>query len=564
MTSRRPALDAARAVLVDDLLDAVVCTDAEGRIVAWNDAAERIYLCASADAIGRPLGEVVVRVTAADGEVDTALAERGRYRGAATHRRCDGVTFPVLESIRALVVDGEPVGRVAWFRELQGVGESEARATRLLDHARAQARMAAALSSLDADARAVARLVAQETSRLLGDCVVVALLDGEKAHAEPAAVVSPDPEAESLVWSVLEAHPYVPGVGLVGQALATGRPVVRSDTSAGIMADAARPEYREPMSRRPVYGLIAYPLVARGEIIGVLAAIRDRPGVPVNAGETELVESLAAGAARAIDAARLFEAEAAARRRLEEAVRDLSAFAYSVSHDLRAPLRAVAGYAAILEEDFTSELGEEGGELVERLQAAAERMSGLIDDILTLSRVTRGAMQREAVDLGALADEIVAELRAASPERSVVFERDAELTCEGDPGLLRVLLANLLGNAFKYTRVRATAHIRFGRAPSEPETLCVEDDGIGFPPEAASDLFEPFKRLHGREYPGSGIGLSTCARVVDRHGGWIMAEGKPGIGARILFSLPTLRPARRPHARSGAPTRPEPSREETT
>jgi signal transduction histidine kinase len=219
--------------------------------------------------------------------------------------------------------------------------------------------------------------------------------------------------------------------------------------------------------------------------------------------------------------------------------RELEAFCHSVSHDLRSPLRSIDGFGQALLEDCSAALPPEGHAHVRRMRAASQRMGRLIDDLLHLSRVTRTELRRERVDLSALAREIAAELAQGSPERRVAFEIEDGLAAEGDPGLLRVVLQNLLGNAWKFTSKHASGRIAVGRTVrGGEEAFFVADDGAGFDPRYADKLFGTFQRLHGMdEFPGTGIGLATVQRVVHRHGGEIWADAALERGATFTFTL---------------------------
>jgi signal transduction histidine kinase len=226
---------------------------------------------------------------------------------------------------------------------------------------------------------------------------------------------------------------------------------------------------------------------------------------------------------------------------LTAANHELAAFAYSVSHDLRAPLRAIDAFSQALLEDFGQVLDGEGSDYLRRICANATRMSQLIDDLLKLSRLTRAEIHCEPIDLSAVARSIASDLQRAAPERSVTFAIEPDVMASGDPRLLRVLLENLLGNAWKYTSRHASAHIEFGRAYAQGEvTYFVRDDGAGFDPAYADRLFRPFQRLHtADEFEGAGVGLATVQRVVRRHGGRIWAEAAPEHGATFFFTLGT-------------------------
>lgn len=230
------------------------------------------------------------------------------------------------------------------------------------------------------------------------------------------------------------------------------------------------------------------------------------------------------------------EAEDALREakvQLEATNRELEAFSWSVSHDLRAPLRAMDGFAGALEEDYGAALDDTARSYLARVRAAARRMGVLIDDLIRLSRISRVTMERRRVDLSALARDVVAELRAREPERRVEVTVADGLVAFGDVRLLRVALENLVGNAWKFTSKREDAHIDVGR---DDRGFFVRDDGAGFDAAFRDKLFGAFQRLHtADEYPGTGIGLATVQRIVGRHGGRVWAEGEPGRGATFHF-----------------------------
>ncbi|HXG14674.1 MAG TPA: PAS domain S-box protein [Calidithermus sp.] len=224
---------------------------------------------------------------------------------------------------------------------------------------------------------------------------------------------------------------------------------------------------------------------------------------------------------------------------LEAANRELEAFSYSVSHDLRAPLRAIDGFSQALLEDCEPVLDERGRDHLRRIRAATRRMGELIDDLLALARVTRQEMRRERVDLSAVARSVVAQLRRAEPTRRVEVVIAEGLAAEGDPHLLRLVLENLLGNAWKFTAREPEARIEFGALDEGGRpAFFVRDNGVGFDMAYAHKLFGPFQRLHPTsEFPGTGIGLATVQRVVARHGGRVWAVGEEGKGATFFFTL---------------------------
>ena len=280
--------------------------------------------------------------------------------------------------------------------------------------------------------------------------------------------------------------------------------------------------------------------------------------------QVSLLRLFAGLVAPALEAARLYAESEARRRRAEDAegqvrgfnleleqrVRErtaeleaanaeLEAFCYSVSHDLRAPLRSMDGFCQLLLEDYGDRLEDEARGYLGRVRAASQRMASLIDDLLTLSRITRTEMRRERVDLSQMAQSIVADLSAAHPHRDVSVKVTEDLEAYGDSRLLRIVLENLLGNAWKFTAKHPTANIELGVADEGGRRVFfVRDDGAGFDMTYSEKLFGPFQRLHGMsEFEGNGIGLATVQRIINRHGGRVRAEGEVERGACFSFSL---------------------------
>lgn len=246
------------------------------------------------------------------------------------------------------------------------------------------------------------------------------------------------------------------------------------------------------------------------------------------------LEVTAANSARA-----LAEARAAFTEELEEKNKELEAFSYSVSHDLRAPLRTITGFSKVLIEDYQDKLDAEANSSLQRICGAAARMSQLIDDLLKFARTARSELTRTKVNLSELAQDIVSQLQSADPKRPVTIIVAPSLVVDADSALLRVVLENLLGNAWKYTSKQPSSHIEFGTQSQHSQTIYfVRDNGAGFNMEHASRLFAPFKRLHDdREFPGTGIGLATVQRIIRRHGGQIWADSEVGNGATFYFRL---------------------------
>ena len=225
--------------------------------------------------------------------------------------------------------------------------------------------------------------------------------------------------------------------------------------------------------------------------------------------------------------------------------KNLEAFAYSVAHDLRSPLRALSGYSEALTEDYSDRLDDTGRWYADRIQAATERMGKLIDDLLLLAQVSRTDMNTEPVDLSAEVTAITAELHAREPGRAVRFAIHDGVRVTADRSLIRTVLQNLVENAWKFTAKRQDATIEFGTTTPRDARVCcyVRDNGAGFDPAFIDKLFQPFQRLHAvTDFPGTGIGLASVQRIVERHGGRVWAEGAVGEGASFYFTLSPASP----------------------
>jgi len=224
---------------------------------------------------------------------------------------------------------------------------------------------------------------------------------------------------------------------------------------------------------------------------------------------------------------------------LQQSVREMETFCYTVSHDLRTPLRGIHGFSSILQEDYAQRLDESGRECLQRIAGAANRMGELIDDLLELSRVNRDELRRVPVDLTTLVREIADDLTRSHPERKVEFVIEPGLRATGDPSLLGAVLSNIIHNAWKFTSRNPAARIEVGsRAEGGEQIFFVGDNGVGFDMKYADKLFLPFHRLHAAEgYEGTGIGLATVQRIIERHGGRVWAESEPGKGATFFFTV---------------------------
>lgn len=325
----------------------------------------------------------------------------------------------------------------------------------------------------------------------------------------------------------------------------------------GFAADDPRYAYwREEAVKRGYPSYISLPLVDNGNTFGALNIYSDRPDAFAGS-ETRLLSELAADISFGVNALRtkfarhkaeeeVFQLNRELENRvaertmlLEAANKELEAFSYSVSHDLRAPLRGIDGFSHAILEDYSEKMEEGCRNYLNRIRAASQRMAQLIDDMLKLSRVTRSEMHNETVDLSGICRSIAGELMKIQPGRSIEFVIAPDITVKGDSRLLHIAFENLLGNAWKFTGKKGNARIEFGSAHEDGHVkYFIRDNGVGYDMAYADKLFGAFQRLHSAdEFPGTGIGLATVQRIVNRHGGRVWAEGRVDGGAVFYFTL---------------------------
>jgi signal transduction histidine kinase len=357
-------------------------------------------------------------------------------------------------------------------------------------------------------------------------------------------------------WAVLRASAGESGQGILrrGHKLKVGGDSLvgwcTAHGQARFALDQVREAVRFETALPPEAGSkMALPLISRGQVIGAMTVQSDRVAA-LDDQDVTMLQTMAGQLANAIENARLYEQiqqdAAELERRVAERTAELAAinseleaFAYSVSHDLRAPLRGIDGFSQALLEDYADKLDAVGQDYLRRVQAASQHMGQLIDDLLKLSRVTRAEAYHEPVELSALAQMVATDLQQQEPERQVEFVIAEGLIAKGDARLLRVVLENLLGNAWKFTAKNPRARIEFGSARNNGNlAYFVRDDGVGFNMAYANKLFGAFQRLHSAtEFEGTGIGLASVQRIIHRHGGRVWAEGEVEKGATFYFTL---------------------------
>lgn len=367
------------------------------------------------------------------------------------------------------------------------------------------------------------------------------------------AVVHTDPAKVELAYELQRRYPPDPDAPSgVHQVLRTGQAEFYPEIPDSLLeASSVDEEHLNLLRELGLVSAMTVPMLARERVFGVITFVMAESDRYYSEDDLTLAQELAGRAALAVDNARLYRNAQKLNEELEQRVvdrttqleaanKELEAFAYSVSHDLRAPLRSIDGFSQALLEDYVTSLEDEAQHYLQRVRAASQRMAQLIDDLLALSRLTRSEMRPETINLSALVEAIAAELQGTEPERQVEFVIVPDVAARADAQLLRAALENLLGNAWKFTAKHPQACIEFGALSQSdaPPTYFVRDDGAGFDMAYADKLFGAFQRLHTpAEFSGTGIGLATVQRIIHRHGGQVWAEGEVEKGATFYFTL---------------------------
>jgi PAS domain S-box-containing protein len=420
-----------------------------------------------------------------------------------------------------LLVNDRPVGAMVVHNTSPRVFDR--RQTQLLSVFAAQVGPAVEIARLYEESE-VRRAEAEAVSRSLAEGLITMDPEGRVLFMNPAA-------EEVLGWTEAElkgqpGHPVIHFQREDGSSYPDSECAVRQALRARRTV-RQEPDFYTAKDGRliPVEYSIA-PIIIRGELTGGVLAFRDISARRRNEAEIRTLN------------AELEQRVLERTAELEASNKELESFAYSVSHDLRAPLRAIDGFSQILVSSYKNKLDEQGRDYLERISAASQRMGQLIDGLLNLSRIPRAEMRQETVDLSAMVRAIAADLTANEPERNVTFDIQPGLLARGDARLLRSALENLIRNAWKFTGKKTAARIEFGRTQQAGTIYFVRDDGAGFEMDYADKLFGAFQRLHRvTDFEGTGIGLATVQRIIQRHGGRIWAEGAVDKGATFYFTL---------------------------
>ena len=393
-------------------------------------------------------------------------------------------------------------------------------------------------------------LVARRFSELVGEAANIRLVEGDQLV--PVATYHPDAVIDQLLRDVHDRTPLRVGEGISGRVLDTGTPYFEPELDLARFTHSVAPAFVPVFERIGITGMIVVRLRARGVNLGYLSLFRTghaRP--PYTQDDLTLVKDLADRAALAIDNSRILaslEQRVAERTQaLEQTNRELEAFAFSVSHDLRSPLRSIDQFSLMLEEDYGAKLDDKARHMIGVVRKNARQMSQLVDDLLRLSRLGHRAIRPIVeIDMREVVETVVEGLRAARPELEIELRLGELPHALGNVELLRQVWQNLLDNAVKYSAKKPRAVVEVAGAREAGELrYTVTDHGAGFDPTQADKLFGVFQRLHSdAEFEGTGVGLALVQRIVTRHGGRVWADGRPGAGATFGFGLPERGPAR--------------------
>ncbi|MGD8922409.1 MAG: PAS domain S-box protein [Candidatus Zixiibacteriota bacterium] len=492
VTDQRVAFEskARLAAIVESSSDAMITKAIDGTISTWNLGAERMYGYSAEEIIGQPITVLIPPDKEDEESKIVAKLERGER-------------IEQFETIRVRK-NGE---RILASLTISPIKDEQGRV------------VAAATTARDITAQKQAERALRESEErfrvaITNSKISVAMVDRDLRYTWVSNEPKEFPLGKLLGKRMEEVNP---AEGALEWSEAKQRVL---DTGAGV---------REEVPLRFADGMHYFDLTAEplrdqdGEIIGVTSAaidVTDRKHAEEDM--KAMNEMLARHAAR-----------------LAETNKELEAFSYSVSHDLRAPLRSINGFSLALLEDYGDRLDEDGRDYLNRVRSASEKMAQLIDDLLQLSRVSRAAINHEDLDLTAMAHEIAETVKDSEPERNVTFIIEDDMTAHGDRLLLNLVIENLFRNSWKFTSKHPTAKIEFGRTQVDGGmAFYVRDDGAGFDMKFSEKLFLPFQRLHSvTDFPGTGVGLPLVQRIIDRHGGRVWAEGEVEKGATFYFQL---------------------------
>lgn len=536
ITERRQAEQELRKLAsIVEHTESGVATSSGDAFELVNPAFARMHGYAVEELIGMPIAHTFApEYRAQVPENISAIKERGWLTFEAPHLRKDGSVFPALIQVTAVRDErGRPLYRIATVIDITERKRAEdqlRRYTKRLENLQEIDRAVLAARSPEKIAQAALHYI-QDLMPCFRTSVVVFDFETKEGVVMATQVRRETKIGTGARWP-MTAFELV-------ETLEQGKPVVVDDLLRRPLSPIMK-----ALKEEGIRSYINVPLISKGEFIGTFNLASEKPGAFSNE-DVEIAREIANSLAIAIQQARLHEQvqrhAVELEQRVAERTAELEAFSYSVSHDLRSPLRAIDGFSRILQEDHAGMLDAECNRLLSIIRSNTQNMAQLIDDLLAFSRIGRKELQRTEVDMTELAKAVWEELNAATPGRVLHVKIMPLPVAHGDRAMLRQVFVNLLANAIKFTRSRETAMIEVGAGVEGNENVYyVKDNGVGFAMEYVHKLFGVFQRLHGaEEFEGTGVGLAIVQRIIQRHGGRVWAKGKVDEGAALHFTLPS-------------------------
>jgi PAS domain S-box-containing protein len=534
--------------LLDNIHDAVILRDMEGAIIFWNRGAEEMYGWTQAEALGLK-AEVLLQTQFPQPieEITAELLLNDRWEGELVKSRRDG-SSAVMSSRWVLLrsAQGEPLAIFQINSDITQRNLAEERQNFL---AKASATLA---SSLDYETTLAS--VAQLAVPRIADWCTIYLV-AEDGSLNQVALAHVDPE--KIKWADEIRRRYSPdpkSARGVSQVVRSGRAEFIAEFTDEMMTVYIKdPEVLNILRELELRSSMTVPLTVHGRTLGAITFASTGSSRHYTPEDLALGEELARRAAIAVDNARLYRAAQILNEELEERVvdrtaeleaanKELEAFSYSVSHDLRAPLSHVLGFVEQLQEDSVSILTDSSRRYLSHVAGAATQMGTLIDDLLAFSRVGRTELNKLAFEMELLVQAVIADFKQETHDRHITWQIGSLPKVNADRAMLRLVWTNLISNALKYTSTQPHAEIEIGHYLDAKESVFfIRDDGVGFDMKYVDKLFGVFQRLHSTaQFEGTGIGLANVGRIVSRHGGRTWAEGSVNVGATFYFSLPNI------------------------
>jgi PAS domain S-box-containing protein len=575
--------------LLESAPDAMVITGSDGKILMINAQAERIFGYHRDDIIGK---EVEILVPERFHHKHTShrqgYVENPKTRGMGVGmdlfgKRKDGSEFPVEISLSPLkTAEEEGITVISAIRDITKQKEAEAEIKKLNEHLERLVVVRTSELELALKKEQSARLEMNqnqlrltfltkaskilassldysETLKNLGNMVTPEIADwcaidevDENGKIKRMVVSHADPEKIKFAFELSQKYP--PDIHAphgIYEVIRTRKPELYSIISDGLIESFAKDqEHLRLMHELGLKSAIIVPLISRSKFYGVLTLVLSDSGRLFDESDLEFANELARRAALDIENAKLYKEMQDSNAELEHRVaqrtteleainKELEAFSYSVSHDLRAPLRSIDGFSNKILKDYSHLFDNQGKDYFNRVMKASRHMGHLIDDLIKLARISRIDMNMEEINLSDMAGSIISELKESNPERKVSINIQDNMIVTGDRNLMHVALNNLLGNAWKYTKNKTETEIEYATIQKHGQTVYfIKDNGAGFDMRYVDKLFGAFQRLHSlSEFEGTGIGLATVQRIVRRHKGTIWAESEVDKGATFFFTL---------------------------